>query len=87
MWGAGVDLAGEYDDPRSVMDVAPTIAYFLGVRPPAQSMGQVLAVEEKSEEDKPLAIIIPAYNEAENPARHAFANTQGQPAQPAGNRG
>ena len=66
MWGAGVDLAGEFDEPRSVMDVAPTIAYFLGVRPPAQSMGQVLAVEDKPEEDKPLAVIIPAYNEAEN---------------------
>ena len=66
MWGSGVDLAGEFDEPRSVMDVAPTIAYFLGVQPPAQSMGQVLAVEDKPEEDKPLAVIIPAYNEAEN---------------------
>ena len=66
MWGAGVDLADEFDEPRSVMDVAPTIAYFLGVQPPAQSMGQVLAVEDKPEEDKPLAVIIPAYNESEN---------------------
>ena len=66
MWGSGVDLTGEFDEPRSVMDVAPTIAYFLGVRPPAQSMGQVLAVEDKPEEDKPLAVIIPAYNESEN---------------------
>ena len=66
MWGAGVDLVGEFDDPRSVMDVAPTAAYFLGARPPAQSMGQVLAVEDKAEEEKPLAVIIPAYNEAEN---------------------
>ena len=66
MWGAGVGLAGEFDEPRSVMDVAPTIAYFLGVHPPAQSMGQVLAVDDKAEEDKPVAVIIPAYNEAEN---------------------
>ncbi len=66
MWGSGVDLAGEFDEPRSVMDVAPTIAYFLGVQPPAQSTGQVLAVEDKPEEDKPLAVIIPAYNESEN---------------------
>ena len=66
MWGAGVELAGEFDDPRSVMDVAPTIAYFLGAKPPAQSMGQVLAVDDKAEGDKPLAVIIPAYNEAEN---------------------
>ena len=66
VWGAGVDLAGQFDDPRSVMDVAPTIAYFLGAKPPAQSMGQVLAVKDRPEEDKPLAVIIPAYNEAEN---------------------
>ena len=65
-WGAGVDLVGEFDEPRSVMDVAPTIAYFLGANPPAQSMGQVLAVENTPEVDKPLAVIIPAYNEAEN---------------------
>ena len=73
MWGAGVairqahgELSRTIDQPRSVMDVAPTIAYFLGARPPGQSMGQVLAVEDVPEEDKPLAVIIPAYNEAEN---------------------
>ena len=66
MWGAGVDLAGEFDDPRSVMDVAPTIAYFLGAPPPAQSMGQVLGVSDAAKDSKPLAAIIPAYNEAEN---------------------
>ena len=73
MWGAGVDIRqaqGELcrtiDQPRSVMDVAPTIAYFLGARPPGQSMGQVLGVEDVPEGDKPLAVIIPAYNEAEN---------------------
>ena len=65
-WGAGVDLIGEFDEPRSVMDVAPTIAYFLGAKPPGQSMGQVLGVEEQPKQDKPLAIIIPAYNEADN---------------------
>ena len=66
MWGAGVDLAGEFDDPRSVMDVAPTIAYFLGAGPPAQSMGQVLGVADDTRESKPLAVIIPAHNEAGN---------------------
>ena len=66
MWGPGVDRNGLLDEPRSVMDVAPTIAYFLGVPPPAQSMGQVLAVDETPETEKPLAVIIPAYNEAEN---------------------
>ena len=66
MWGAGVERTGEHDEPRSVMDVAPTISYFLGAPPPAQSMGQVLAVQDVLEEDKPLAVIVPAYNEAEN---------------------
>ena len=66
MWGAGVDQTGVFDEPRSVMDVAPTISYFLGARPPGQSMGQVLAVGEDSEETKPLAVIVPAFNEAEN---------------------
>ena len=66
LWGAGVDRVGGLGEPRSVMDVAPTIAYFLGARPPAQSMGQVLAVAEDPGESKPLAVIVPAYNEAEN---------------------
>ena len=66
IWGAGVEQRGEFGEPRSVMDVAPTIAYFLGAKPPAQSMGQVLGVEETPETAKPLAVIVPAYNEAEN---------------------
>ena len=73
IWGAGVairqahgELCRTIDEPRSVMDVAPTIAYFLGAKPPGQSMGQVLAVEDKPEEEKPLAVIIPAHNEAGN---------------------
>ena len=66
LWGAGVDKRGEFDEPRSVMDVAPTISYFLGARPPGQSMGQVLAVDDVPEENKPLAVIVPAYNESEN---------------------
>ena len=66
LWGAGVDKRGELDEPRSVMDVAPTISYFLGARPPGQSMGQVLAVDDVPEENKPLAVIVPAYNESEN---------------------
>ena len=59
-------LTGEFHEPRSVMDVAPTIAYFLGAKPPGHSMGQVLAVEDKPEKEKPLAVIIPAHNEAGN---------------------
>ena len=66
MWGEGVDLAGPVDGPRSVMDIAATIAYFLGVEPPAQSVGQVLGVTGGDEASCPVAVIIPAYNEAEN---------------------
>ena len=66
LWGAGLERSGEVYGPRSVMDVAPTIAYFLGVPPPMQSVGQVLGVAETAEETKRVAVIIPAYNEAEN---------------------
>ena len=65
LWGAGVEKTGRFDEPRSVMDVAPTISYFLGAGPPAQSVGRVLGVNEPAEDTKPLAVIIPAHNEAE----------------------
>ena len=64
LWGEGVERSGQIEEPRSIMDVAPTIAYYLGARPPAQSVGQVLGVEDDGE--RPLAVIVPAYNEAEN---------------------
>ena len=66
MWGSGVDQTGTFDKLRSVMDVAPTISYFLGARPPAQSLGQVLALADDTENSKPLAVIVPVHNEAEN---------------------
>ena len=66
LWGSGVEQRGEFDEPRSVMDVAPTISYFLGACPPTGSMGQVLGREDVPEEDKPMAVIVPAFNEAEN---------------------
>ena len=66
MWGEGVELAGPVGDARSVMDVTATIAYYLGVEPPAQSVGQVLGLPVADESARPVAVIIPAYNEAEN---------------------
>ena len=66
MWGEGVELQGEIDDPRSVMDVTATIAYYLGVEPPGQSVGQVLGRPDRDEACRPVAVIVPAYNEAEN---------------------
>ena len=80
MWGEGVELAGPVDQPRSVMDVTATIAYYLGVEPPAQSVGQVLGVPDADESSRPVAVIIPAHNEAENlPATLARIPRQQRP--------
>ena len=66
LWGAGVEQQGKFDELRSVMDVAPTIACFLGAQPPLQSAGQVLGIAGPAESTKPIAVIVPAHNEAEN---------------------
>ena len=72
LWGKGVERSGPIDEPRSIMDVAPTIAYYLGARPPDQSVGQVLGITEDRERARPMAVIVPAHNEAENLA-HTLA--------------
>ena len=72
LWGKGVERTGRIDEPRSIMDVAPTIAYYLGAQPPAESVGQVLGMAEDRERTRPLAVIVPAHNEAENLA-HTLA--------------
>ena len=66
LWGAGVEEVGRPDHPRSIMDIGPTITHYLGIAPPAQSVGQVLGIEDRSGQTKPVAVIIPAHNEAEN---------------------
>ena len=68
MWGQGIENPSVIDEPHSVMDVAATIAYYLGAPPPAQSVGQVLGIAETAEdaEARPVAVIIPGYNEAES---------------------
>jgi len=66
MWGKGVELQGPIHDPKSVMDVTATIAYYLGIEPPAQSVGQVLGIPDADEMTRPVALIVPAYNEEEN---------------------
>ena len=49
LWGAGVEKPGEFDEPRSVMDAAPTIACFLGVPPTCRSRwGRVLGVADRT---------------------------------------
>ena len=66
-WGQGVPKGIELDGTRTLHDVAPTLAYYLGVQPPAQSVGQVLVTPagEPARAAGPLAVIIPAFNEAE----------------------
>ncbi len=66
LWGEGVERAGPIEESRSIMDIAPTIAYYLGAQPPADSVGQVMGVREDSDSAKPLGVIVPAYNEVEN---------------------
>ena len=68
LWGHGVETRGAIDETHSVMDVTATIAYFLGVQPPRQSVGKVLGIAETEEvlASRPVAAIIPAYNEAKN---------------------
>ena len=66
-WGEGVPRGLHIEDARSLLDVAPTLAYYLGAPPPARSVGQMLFTPEgvPVRHDGPLAIVIAAYNEAE----------------------
>ncbi|QIN82725.1 sulfatase-like hydrolase/transferase [Rubrobacter tropicus] len=49
MWGSGVRAGQTVTEPASVMDLAPTICYLLGVEPPEGSTGRVLedALEDR----------------------------------------
>ena len=49
MWGSGVAQGRVVEEPRSILDLAPTICYLLGVEPPEGSTGRVLkeALEER----------------------------------------
>jgi Sulfatase len=42
MWGSGIAQGRVASEPRSILDLAPTISYFLGVEPPKGSTGRVL---------------------------------------------
>jgi predicted AlkP superfamily pyrophosphatase or phosphodiesterase len=42
MWGSGIVRGQLIDEPRSILDLAPTISYLLGVEPPKGSTGRVL---------------------------------------------
>ncbi len=43
MWGSGVAEGKVVEKPASILDLAPTICYLLGVEPPKGSTGRVLA--------------------------------------------
>ena len=42
MWGSGVAEGGTVEEPASIMDLAPTISYLLGIESPKGSTGRVL---------------------------------------------
>jgi hypothetical protein len=42
MWGSGVTQGRVVSEPHSILDLAPTISYLLGVEPPEGSTGRVL---------------------------------------------
>jgi arylsulfatase A-like enzyme len=42
MWGSGIAQGRVVSEPRSILDLAPTISYLLGVEPPKGSTGRVL---------------------------------------------
>jgi hypothetical protein len=50
MWGSGVAGGRTVEKPASILDLAPTICYLLGIEPPAGSTGRVLtdALEGRS---------------------------------------
>lgn len=42
MWGSGIAKARTVSEPHSILDLAPTISYLLGIEPPNGSTGRVL---------------------------------------------
>ena len=65
MWGSGVaHRTDRRDQPASILDLAPTISYLLGIKPPEGSTGRVLkdALEETL---SLLAVVVPVKDEEE----------------------
>jgi arylsulfatase A-like enzyme len=42
MWGSGIAGGRTVEKPASILDLAPTISYLLGIEPPKGSTGRVL---------------------------------------------
>lgn len=66
LWGNGVGAGEKHGASRTLMDIAPTISYYLGASPPERSVGRPLISSGDTQEQQPVAVIIPAHNEAEN---------------------
>ncbi|HWC30645.1 MAG TPA: glycosyltransferase, partial [Dehalococcoidia bacterium] len=65
LWGAGVESSVRVDEPRSIVDIAPTITHYLGVEPPQDSVGSPL-LAPREETERPVVFVIPAHDEAAN---------------------
>jgi uncharacterized membrane protein YbhN (UPF0104 family) len=65
LWGKGVGAGVSIDEPRFVTDIAATIAHYMGVENPEESVGEPL-LPKSVESERPLVYVIPAYNEEAN---------------------
>ncbi|MBX6341191.1 MAG: alkaline phosphatase family protein, partial [Thermomicrobiaceae bacterium] len=65
MWGAGVPAGERVDEPRAVIDLGPTISYFLGLPPTGSATGRTLLTpgQAPSERRDLVAVLIPVHNE------------------------
>ena len=66
LWGAGVEPGVAIDEPRFIIDIAPTITHYLGIEPPADNVGSPLLSDSSADEERPIVYVIPAHNEADN---------------------
>jgi uncharacterized protein (TIRG00374 family) len=66
MWGSGVPAGAVVEEPRSLVDVAPTICRALGVASPDRSVGRSLIDPPETGRARALAVVVPAHNEHEN---------------------
>jgi hypothetical protein len=63
LWGKGVKVGVTRVEPRFVTDIAATIACYLGVGNPRESVGQPLLPKPAADVEQPLVYVIPAFNE------------------------
>jgi glycosyltransferase involved in cell wall biosynthesis len=66
LWGKGVAPGVVIEEPRFVTDIAATIAHYLGVENPRESVGTPLLPPAENTAERPLVYVIPAFNEATN---------------------